>query len=780
MNADQVIKDFYTIVKLNDSSKAADFMKMKIAEAAEEGDDSTLLILYNEAMGYSREIGDVQASYDYIEKAVSQCEKMRLIGEIPYATTMQNAANALRAGGRLADSAEYYELALESYKGKLKPGDMLYAGLYNNLSLLKQELGEYSASKEYLQKALNVIKRNDNTFYEEAVAYANLSNTCSMLNEIEESKLYAKTAVALFEQHGIKGPHYAAALTGLGNCAMKQENYLEAADYYKDAATCIQETVGETPDYKRVVKCLREARKMQKKNPIKGMELCRQYYRQYGEPMLKTRFAKYFEDITVGLCGEGSDCFGFDDETSRDHDWGPGFCIFVSRSLYNKIGRQLTECYESLPKEYLGYKRVETAKAKGRVGVLITEDFYRGILGRNFTIEDDDDMKVALRDVYVKSEDYDLAACVNGEIFHEGSGKFMRIRKKLMKGYPLDVRLLKIAQASALFSQGAQYNYSRMRSRGDLIASNISLFEGIKNALKLMYYIENRYPLPDKWLQKGISTWITSSNRAACEQIVVNLEKIIYASRNEKSDLDAAILIQKVGEMLAQLLYDKGFISDKDPYLDVHTDELVILSDYAFMNKEDLCESIAQEEFNVFNDVINEGGRAGCQDDWHTFRIMRISQYMTWSIPMLVRYKYDFEKATSMGRNLIAEKYARMEESTVPDKYDELKDKLPLVTEDQRKLVNSIVEIQVGFMEEFAKANPNAAERSRSIRSSEDTPYNTSYETYLRGELLTYSDSMLMLYGRYVLEYAKSGRNIAEEIMDNTAVMYGYKSINMI
>lgn len=780
MNADQIIKDFDTIIKMNDSSKALDFMNMKIAEAKEEGDEATLLVLYNEAMGYSREIGDANASYEYIDKAIAQCEKMRLIGEIPYATTMQNAANALRAGGRLSDSAEYYELALECYKEKIDSSDMLYASLYNNLSLLKQELGDFSASKEYLQKALNVVKRNENTFYEEAVTYANLSNSCAMLNEVEESKVYARTAVALFKQHDIKDSHYAAALTGLGNCAMKQENYLEAADYYKEAAACIQETLGETPAYKRVIKCLREAKKMQKKNPVRGMELCRQYYKQYGEPILKTRFAKYYDDITVGLCGEGSDCFGFDDEASRDHDWGPGFCVFVSRSLYNKIGRQLVEFYESLPKEYLGYKRVETAKAKGRVGILITEDFYKGILGRSFTIEDDEDMRVALHDVYVKSEDYDLAACVNGEIFHEGSGKFMKIRNKLKKGYPLDVRLLKIAQASALFSQGAQYNYSRMRSRGDLIASNLALFDGIRNALKLMYYIENKYPLPDKWLQQGISKCITSSNRAACEQIVVNLEKIIYASRNDKSDLDAAILIQKVGEMLAQLLYDKGFISDKDPYLDIHTDELVVLSDYSFMKKEDLCEKIAQEEFDVFNDVINEGGRAGCQDDWHTFRIMRISQYMTWSIPMLIRYRFDFEKATSMGRNLIAEKYARMEESTVPDKYDELKDKLPLVTEDQRKLVNSIVEIQVGFMEECAANHPNVRERSRSIRSSEDTPYNTSYETYLRGELLTYSDSMLMLYGRYVLEYAKSGRNIAEEIMDNTAVMYGYKSINMI
>ena len=81
-------------------------------------------------------------------------------------------------------------------------------------------------------------------------------------------------------------------------------------------------------------------------------------------------------------------------------------------------------------------------------------------------------------------------------------------------------------------------------------------------------------------------------------------------------------------------------------------------------------------------------------------------------------------------------------------------------------------------MEEFAKQYPALAGQARSIRSREDHLYNTSYETYLRGEISTYSDKMLELYGRYVVEYARAEKNLAYEIMSHTAGLYGYVGLD--
>ena len=80
-------------------------------------------------------------------------------------------------------------------------------------------------------------------------------------------------------------------------------------------------------------------------------------------------------------------------------------------------------------------------------------------------------------------------------------------------------------------------------------------------------------------------------------------------------------------------------------------------------------------------------------------------------------------------------------------------------------------------MEEFSAGYPTLAGNARNIHTWEDTPEDTSYETYLRGELGTYSDKMLELYGRYVVEYARTGRNTAYEIMENSVKMYGYQDV---
>ena len=185
---------------------------------------------------------------------------------------------------------------------------------------------------------------------------------------------------------------------------------------------------------------------------------------------------------------------------------------------------------------------------------------------------------------------------------------------------------------------------------------------------------------------------------------------------------------------------------------------------------------IAKAEFEAFDKVQNEGGRASCQNNWPTFKVMRMSQYKTWDEEMLLQYLADFKINYSKGRNMIEEKYARMMASTAPDEYAKFADKLPTISDEKRAIMEEIIRLQVQWMEEFALEYPGLAENARLIHTSEDMPYDTSYETYLRGELGTYSDKMLELYGRYIVEHARRGTNVAREIMWNTVQFYGYKS----
>lgn len=191
-----------------------------------------------------------------------------------------------------------------------------------------------------------------------------------------------------------------------------------------------------------------------------------------------------------------------------------------------------------------------------------------------------------------------------------------------------------------------------------------------------------------------------------------------------------------------------------------------------------MIDKIIALEWKQFDRVKNEGGRASCQDDYSTFEIMRRSQYLTWDKEMLESFYDDLCMAEENGWNLITEKYARMMKSTAPDRYKELEKNLPVRDEARENIMEEIIKIQVAWMEDFAKRYPKMAGNARSIHTKEDNEYNTSYETYLRGELGTYGDHTFVLYGRFVTRLVKEGRNLADEIMENTARLYGYASLN--
>lgn len=190
-----------------------------------------------------------------------------------------------------------------------------------------------------------------------------------------------------------------------------------------------------------------------------------------------------------------------------------------------------------------------------------------------------------------------------------------------------------------------------------------------------------------------------------------------------------------------------------------------------------LIDDIVKIEWDMFDKVINEGGRADCQDNWNTFSIMRKSQYLTWDEALLESYHRDLQMALDSGINLIEQKYGFMMESTSPERFEEIKDGLLECPPQKRALVNEIVRIQVKWMEEFAEQYPKLASNARSIHTSEDSGWNTSAETYLRGELMTYSEGTLLLYGRFVAGLAADGRNLNELTMENTVHLYGYDSL---
>ena len=529
---------------------------------------------------------------------------------------------------------------------------------------------------------------------------------------------------------------------------------------------------------------------------VTGLELCRLYYEAYGKPMIASKFRAYESVIAVGLVGKGSDCFGYDDAISRDHDYGPRFVMWVTKKVYEQIGEELQEAYDQLPRSFMGVDRLETFHGRDRCGVMIIEDFYKGLLGYNLVgmlAHNQENLtggKESMDTIksWLAVHDYALAAAVNGEVFRDDEGIFTMYRDMLKEYYPKAVWYRKIAQTCALFSQSGQYNLPRMRTRGQLVAAELAKAECAKQAMKLYYLLNRTYAPHDKWLFKGMPensqmTICGENGEQLCVAALVERVSLLPVDEAHEAELTAAI--ESLAVIFANELEKRDMVGKCDLYLDACTKELTAKSD-ALLTAivantpviTALALSIAKAEFEAFDKVQNEGGRAGCQNNWPTFKVMRMSQYMTWTEDMLLQYLFEFKTNYANGRNMIEEKYARMMESTAPLEYACFADQLPPIPEEKRAVMEQVIALQVKWMEEFAAAYPRLADDARRIHTSEDLPDDTSYETYLRGELGTYSDRMLEMYGRYIVAHAQKGRNVAREIMENTVHFYGYQDLD--
>lgn len=226
---------------------------------------------------------------------------------------------------------------------------------------------------------------------------------------------------------------------------------------------------------------------------MKGIEISKAYFEEYGRPMLENDFSDILPYLCVGMVGSGSDCYGFDDEISRDHDFEPGFCIFIpNEDVVDRRKEFLLErAYAKLPKEFMGLKRSLVSPVGGRRnGVIRISDFYLNKIGSA-------DGKLSVLDWLTISESY-LFEATNGEIFFDNYGEFSEIRNRIMN-MPEDIRLKKLAGNMLLMAQSGQYNYGRCLSHGETGAAQLAVIEFVNAAMKTVFLLNKKYMPYYKW-----------------------------------------------------------------------------------------------------------------------------------------------------------------------------------------------------------------------------------------------------------------------------------------
>ena len=308
---------------------------------------------------------------------------------------------------------------------------------------------------------------------------------------------------------------------------------------------------------------------------MQGLELAKRYYEEVGRPMLERDFPELLPRLAAGLVGEGSECLGFDDAISQDHDFGAGFCLWFSAEDYNQYGNALQDAYDRLPGEFAGVPaRLTSVRGGGRVGVFEIEAFYSRFIGM------EQPPKSLMRWLHLPEDK--LAAVVGGQYLRMDWENFLRSARRsgsIIRGCPDQ----EDAARAAKMAQSGQYNYGRCMRRGDTVAAMLALDEFVRQAISMVYLLNRTYMPYYKWMFRGMENFqilpeVAEKNPGAFGdgryerdvEAAVSRDGILYVNQ-----LDPRVgRIEEICQAVVGELRKQGLTDSRDAFLEAHTWEI--------------------------------------------------------------------------------------------------------------------------------------------------------------------------------------------------------------
>jgi len=559
-----------SMLKTGNMKDAENYMLVSLGRAIEENDLPSLLAIANELGGIFR----VTSRFHEAKKVYGVAEEIIRLLDLEnteqHGTTLLNLGSVYTEADEPSEALKLYEKVESIFMGAGLGRDYRMAALYNNMSHACDKLERSDDAVDYARRALEIIRKQDGYDSELATSYTTLAARCSKIKKYDDALQYLSAAEKIFL--GLPGKtnvHYAATLNSLGEIFYRKGCHEEAAGYFEKALELIKENYGENKSYWEVSQNLARVRESKGllgsavTKRMTGLELAEAYYNEYGRKMIEDDFSEYKRYMAIGLVGEGSECFGFDDELSESHDFGPGFCIWLPDEIYKSIGWKIREAYEKLPKIFRDKRRMETAEGRGRVGVFSTQEFYRKYIGSSGVPEKQTE--------WLFIPETSFATVTNGAVFEDHPGEFTQIRNGLLNFYPRDILLKKLAARMAMISQTGQYNYERCMKRKEYAAAYLSCGEFIKTTVSTVYLLNGKYMPFYKWMFRGMEQ-IT-----LLRDVKPMLEQLAAIPDIPENTTRKVSLIEDICIKIRTELERQGIVKGQDPFLNSHCSDVISL-----------------------------------------------------------------------------------------------------------------------------------------------------------------------------------------------------------
>lgn len=302
----------------------------------------------------------------------------------------------------------------------------------------------------------------------------------------------------------------------------------------------------------------------------------RRFYNGYVAAMIHDKFPEYEGRIAVGIAGEGSDCFGYDDEISRDHDFGTGVCLWIPDGDMDLYGYRLSIAYNELVDS--AERSYFTERLRERRGVMTIGGFYSGILHTDCDIEN---CRIT-EDDWLRLDHSCLGTAVNGEVFRDDLGVFTAFRDYLLGYYPDRVWKTRIAEQLHEYASSLQVNYARCMTRSDTVAAELCRAAGLKSAMELFFLMRRVYPPYYKWTFRALSELdaegVFSAKLRELAELKISTEAWegtgYHPNRLNYRDRIVS-LSEEIASEIDHMLAERDLIRVRGRYLETHVSEIL-------------------------------------------------------------------------------------------------------------------------------------------------------------------------------------------------------------
>ncbi len=223
------------------------------------------------------------------------------------------------------------------------------------------------------------------------------------------------------------------------------------------------------------------------------IDVSRAFFEEVVKDILEANFPEETAQMACGVFGYGSEVLRLDDDYSADHHWGLRINALLPDDLFANKGEEILQAVDTqAPDNFRGYSLREGLITGKGLSLTSLDAYLNQTIGINHPPESYAD--------WLGVPEEDILHIVNGELWHDPSGRFSAIRTTFNDYYPEPVRLRRIAHWCRYSSGMGTYALKRAILRDNDYFATVAFGKSLRWLVQIAFMLDKQYYPYDKWI----------------------------------------------------------------------------------------------------------------------------------------------------------------------------------------------------------------------------------------------------------------------------------------